>query len=398
MRLNAQSSLLSLKQSDYLGKLPNVVSQARRHRRSDAQRLVDAREVVVNKVERHCEPMVLHFLAEAIGQAGETAHSHSHREVLPLRVACADGVAVWRAKDNLSLRAGDDAGAVFAFAPRLRVNLHDRSVIDWRAVERAFHGQRVSLVPVRRNLNALRETGREVAKELVGAHRCAVAHIPSWDQLCRPVDGNPSPDVPGLASTAQMRWNVLLLRVAEAPNLVALKRRAWQVHHDFCGELLARFTKVHSEPLNGLPCESSHAASGALAVAFHKAGNGARAVFVSESVHRSRVGFGDGLTSHPLNHARRDVVSNVRSRIRNPLQGCKKVSGYALVPLRDNPVDCYHRSFVKYPAFNVQSAPRTCYPRDAVVHCLNGSVTAQRASLQFDGDHSAPPFALALCF
>lgn len=57
------------------------------HRGSDAQALVNPQEVVMHEVNRNRVEVVLDFLTEAVRQAREPAHLHSHGEVLALDVA-----------------------------------------------------------------------------------------------------------------------------------------------------------------------------------------------------------------------------------------------------------------------------------------------------------------------
>lgn len=72
MRLSRQSDLCRDEQSDNLGKLPNVVGQASRHRWSNPQRLVDACEIVVDEMDRAREPVIFQLLGKAIGQSGKS--------------------------------------------------------------------------------------------------------------------------------------------------------------------------------------------------------------------------------------------------------------------------------------------------------------------------------------
>lgn len=109
MQSSAQSNLLRREQADHLGKLPNVVGQTSRHRRSDAQCAVDAAKIVVDEIESHGQPMVLYFFGEPICQPSEAAHLHSHGEVLPLGMARANLIANRRAENNLALRASPTA-------------------------------------------------------------------------------------------------------------------------------------------------------------------------------------------------------------------------------------------------------------------------------------------------
>jgi len=63
-----------------------VIGYASFHGWRRAERLVDTGEIVVHEVQGDRMGVVLHLLAEGVGQAGEPPHLHSHREVLPLSV------------------------------------------------------------------------------------------------------------------------------------------------------------------------------------------------------------------------------------------------------------------------------------------------------------------------
>ena len=75
-------SLLVTQQRNDFVYAPNMVRYARRHRWRDAQRLMDAGEVVEHVVQSDRMLMVLELLGEAVGQPGEPAHSHPHGQVL----------------------------------------------------------------------------------------------------------------------------------------------------------------------------------------------------------------------------------------------------------------------------------------------------------------------------
>jgi len=63
-----------------------MTAHASGHCGRDAKGLVDAAEVVMHVVQADSGHVVLDLLAESVGQAGETAHSHAHSEVLALNV------------------------------------------------------------------------------------------------------------------------------------------------------------------------------------------------------------------------------------------------------------------------------------------------------------------------
>jgi len=65
---------------------PHVIRDPRFHRRRHAQRAMDTDEVVPSEVEAERGPVVLPLLAEAVGEARESANLHPHGEVLTLNV------------------------------------------------------------------------------------------------------------------------------------------------------------------------------------------------------------------------------------------------------------------------------------------------------------------------
>jgi hypothetical protein len=79
--------VLRLQQFDDFQYAPNMVSDARFHRGSHAQCLVNTAKVVVHEVNRNRIEVIFNFLAEPICKARKSAHSHPHREILALNEA-----------------------------------------------------------------------------------------------------------------------------------------------------------------------------------------------------------------------------------------------------------------------------------------------------------------------
>lgn len=63
-----------------------MVSNSGLHCGRNAQRLVDAPEVVIHEVQRYGMIKVLDLLAKVIGQTGEAAHSHTRHTFRQLSV------------------------------------------------------------------------------------------------------------------------------------------------------------------------------------------------------------------------------------------------------------------------------------------------------------------------
>ena len=87
-----------------------MIGYARFHSRSNPQRLVNPREIVVHEVERHRRLVVVHLLGEPVGQPREAPHAHPHGEVQALDVAGRNVVGVGVARDLLRHRADALAG------------------------------------------------------------------------------------------------------------------------------------------------------------------------------------------------------------------------------------------------------------------------------------------------
>ena len=60
-----------------------MVGNPGRHCRCDSQALVNPRKIIVHKVDRNRRCVILNFLGKCIGQS---AHGHSHGEILPLNI------------------------------------------------------------------------------------------------------------------------------------------------------------------------------------------------------------------------------------------------------------------------------------------------------------------------
>src|SRR5438552_2996331 len=82
-----------------------MIGETSSHRGRHFQGLMDPAEVIVHEVEREGVLKVLHLLAEGVGQAGKSAHPHSHCQVLPLDVAGRNVFLVRETLDDLEFRA-----------------------------------------------------------------------------------------------------------------------------------------------------------------------------------------------------------------------------------------------------------------------------------------------------
>jgi len=280
---------LRFEQSHQVGQRPNAVAETRFHRWCNSQRLVNPAKVVVHKVESAGAPVCLDPLAECVSQPREAAHLHSHGEVIPFRMASRCEPHIRIARDRGFCLADKFARAVFAFCCAAE-NFDDLRKVDGLKSERGLDCDEVGMVAVCRELDAVRQSRREIANESVGALRGAISDIPARNQFCLGVDSNPRPTV-ALANAFHFGRAILILRSDETPNLVTLDTLACEVDHDAVRELLAGRADLVSEPRNGLTAEVHDAAGSALRVAIDKARNSACAVGSRKAIHLLPVDF-----------------------------------------------------------------------------------------------------------
>ena len=68
---------------------PDVLRNSSFHRRSDAQRLVDATEIVIGVVDRNHVAVILKCLRERIRQSREPPHAHPQHDSVKIEVDAA---------------------------------------------------------------------------------------------------------------------------------------------------------------------------------------------------------------------------------------------------------------------------------------------------------------------
>jgi hypothetical protein len=101
------------------------------------------------------------------------------------------------------------------------VVLDQDRVVD-SSIKSRVYGIQVDVVSIRRELNAIRQTAREVRHEMLGGFGVARPDIPGRNELCISAKRGPCPDIAINKLSALLRWHVLLVRVHEGPSLVRL--------------------------------------------------------------------------------------------------------------------------------------------------------------------------------
>src|SRR5258708_18087122 len=152
-----------------------MIRQTCFHCRGDSQRLMNPAEVVVHEIQGHGMTMILNFLAESVCQTSETAHSHSHAQVLPLHVRGADVLRVRLSAQDASTAPDARCGAVTALR-EVRghtVNLDQHCVIN-TAPKRIFHGIGIDSVTVSSELAFRGDPACYVLHECMSSTRATI--------------------------------------------------------------------------------------------------------------------------------------------------------------------------------------------------------------------------------
>src|SRR5205823_4690330 len=124
---------------------------------------VNAAVIIVYVVQRDRGDVILNLLTEGISQPSEAPHRHTHGEILPLDIACADMLRIWIAKAHNFVAAVADGGAVALLAFRcIPEMLHKLRVID--IIREGVNDRvQVNLVSVAGKLDAIRKAARKIA-------------------------------------------------------------------------------------------------------------------------------------------------------------------------------------------------------------------------------------------
>lgn len=276
----------SVQQRNHVGNAPNRIGHARFHGWCDAEGLMNAAEVVVHVVKGNRRFVVFQLFGKSVCQPGEAAHSHPHREVLTFHEGGGDVLEVRTTHDLDFLCSGALSRAVTLFGSAAvleTVELHQDRVIDFR-VKGILDGGRVGAVPVRGELDAVREASGEIVHELRGATSVATANEPARNKLGVGINRNPCPSV-APSIRLLVCGGVLGLGSNKAPDFIALDALAREVHKNLGLVGGTSGTQIHKELLDrGTVC-AGHPHDGTEAVSFHEGGNDADAFCCAQLVH-----------------------------------------------------------------------------------------------------------------
>lgn len=194
-----------------------------RHRGRAADALMKAAEVVEAEEQPERGDVVPELLGMGVRESGVPAHAHAKGQIVPFHVAGRDVFLVRAPRDRVLLRSQALGWAVPMIPLRGRaVDLDELREVDIPGKGILYRGE-VHSVAVRRELNSVQQTAREILHEFRGTPGIPRADQEAGDQLGVGVHRGEGPEV-AVAEHALLRLgHVLRFGVAEGPDLVHLK-------------------------------------------------------------------------------------------------------------------------------------------------------------------------------
>lgn len=263
-----------------------MIADACRHRwRLAFEAHVRPGEVVVHEMKGDGVAQVFHLLTKGIGQAGEPAHPHPHREILALNVGGGHMSRVRVALDASGIGANARCRTVPLLAAWLcPVQLDELGVVNIGA-EHIFHCLEVGLVAVRGQLNAGAQTRGEIADEGDCRSSITPSEHPHRHQFGIRINGRPRPHVTVTENPLVFRGNVLVFGMAERPDFIGLHALAGQITHGLIHVDGADRAQVAQQLGDRILGNAGHANCGTDGVTFHQAGDNAGAALTVQLVH-----------------------------------------------------------------------------------------------------------------
>jgi hypothetical protein len=182
---------------------PNVLADSCFHGWSDPKSLMHTSEAIVRVEQRDLVHVVLNLFAEAIRQASESAHAHSHREVLSFDVAGANVLWIGIAGDLNAFGSQTLRGAAAFLSLRIIAeDLNQLSKVN--SVSKCIgNGGQVHLVPVRGQLDSACQPASNILKEVCRTPRVPPTYKPANYKLCISVNCNEGPNIPSVSRALQ---------------------------------------------------------------------------------------------------------------------------------------------------------------------------------------------------
>jgi hypothetical protein len=267
--------------------IPNVVCNSSFHCGRHSQALVNPAEIVVHEVQRNVVLQILDLFAESVGQSGEAAHLHSHREILAFRVTRGHIRRVRVARHPKRSASGTHRRAVMVFYARwTAVHLDQHRIVNLSA-EGILNGRQIRLVAVSGELYASEQPTLEIVDEVIRRARIPRSDKPTRNEFRVRVDCRPRPHAAVTEFVNFIVWQVRVFGVTEAPNFIALDSRACQVAQVFILILSARAASFDQELDDAVNRHVHQPSRCADAVALDKTAEDLDSFFGTQLVHAS---------------------------------------------------------------------------------------------------------------
>lgn len=246
---------------------------------------MNAAEIVMDGVQGNSMAKVIDFFGERIGEPGEAAHLHSHREVLALHVACGNVAGVGPAGDCRSHRTDAFCGAVPPFVFRRHsIEFNQRCVVDVRA-ERTLNSVQVCPMPVRGELDSIGDPRGQVLHESISGETVTVSHKIRNNQFAIRIDGDPCPRITITEDSLLFGRYVYLFGIAELPDFITLHAARPDAPHGAVVKLRTCYASILQQRENRTLRNTSHTAGSANGIAFHECRNDGYLLGERKSVH-----------------------------------------------------------------------------------------------------------------
>lgn len=279
---------------------------------------MNAAEIVVGKMRSYSGSQMRQLLAERIGEARETAHRHSHRQVLPLYERRADVLRIGIAHSDLGYNLRDWAWGVPPFGtfelPMVK-QLHKLREVY---VQTKAHGNHsgVMIQSIGRELNGRGEAFVQVPKKRCRGFLRPLANKERRHQFGLLVNRHEYPLVSDLGRIALSNVPSFLLN--ERPDFVNLQIPGLDSAHPFVHQSGAAFTSDEQKPHDRISIDSCEPLGAADRAAFQEAMQRTHSRIRARS-HRAQRGLGlrfgkrctAGLAAPSLNAALTEVTRSV---------------------------------------------------------------------------------------
>jgi hypothetical protein len=141
---------------------------------------------------------------------------------------------------------------------RFPVHLNQCCVVDV-ATERFLYRIQVAGETIAGKLHTVSQTTGQIAYESVGPFCVPQSHKPLRDKFRVRVNSYPRPNVPVSENAPSVFGDILLLGVAETPNLIDLEPLTREVHHDLVVIPFTGLADVHQQLDHRVLGNASHA-------------------------------------------------------------------------------------------------------------------------------------------